>query len=117
MAESLPPLRRQAPDASPAGGRQRGSVARTVVGPPGLLSMEKIPPSIRTRSPIPTTPMRPLSLADSSELATSKPLPLSKTRTAIARSSTVTVTVADVAQLCSRTFVSASCTVRKMVIR
>src|SRR5205823_1538611 len=35
-------------------GSQRGSVNFSVVGPPGLLSTSKVPPSIRTRSAIPT---------------------------------------------------------------
>ena len=37
----------------------RGSVNRSVVGPPGRLSMSKVPPSSLTRSLIPTRPRRP----------------------------------------------------------
>ena len=40
-----------------------------IVGPPGALSSSNVPPSIRTRSPIPTMPSRPRCAARASARA------------------------------------------------
>ena len=56
---------------------QRGRENLSVVGPPGLLSSSKVPPTRRTRSPIPTSPSRPRCAAFASARSTSKPFPLS----------------------------------------
>src|SRR4029077_1249408 len=60
---------------------QRGSEKRSTVGPPVRLSISKEPPSMRIRSPSPPTPRRPRGPGSARDRLTSKPRPLSMTRT------------------------------------
>ena len=94
-----------------------GRIALTTVGPPGLLSSSSRPPSSRSRSRIPTTPIPLWPSASGTTLSGSKPWPSSRismqTPSSLSTSSTTTVEL----PLCWRTLLSASCSTRRSAIR
>ena len=96
---------------------QRGSTALTTVGPPGALSISSRPPSSRSRSRIPTTPI-PLCPSSSRWTAhRSKPWPSSLTSMQTPSSSSHSATATAEAPLCWRMLLSASCSTRSSAIR
>src|SRR6266568_2681972 len=109
-------LREQDAQGSGGHGSVRGNRAHTVVPVPESESIRKSPPSRRTRSSMPSSPMEPSAVVPRRTATTSKPLPSSRTVRSSVPSSARTSTATRLAAAWRATLVMASCATRKHAV-
>src|SRR5437899_4075217 len=97
-------------------GSVRGNRAHTVVPVPGWESIRKSPPSSRTRSSMPSSPIEPSAIVPPRTAATSEPVPSSRTVRSNGPSSARASTSTRLAPAWRATLVMASCATRKHAV-